>query len=139
MAVGWNSSCQFFIGLTRTCATSCLTEVSSAPLSIIGGGQFDVEQRLGCLCCPLIGNKKRLNQFREYPKMVIFYIHALQLFRDSHRESDSCKNFNSAYEQFVRDVFYSKSINWDAHKHGIFADPDFDYKAFLEDYFKIKL
>lgn len=102
-------------------------------------GQLDVEQRLGCLCCPLKGKKKRLNQFREYPKMVVFYLHALQIFRDTHPESVSCKNFKSAYEQFVRDVFYSKSINWEVHKSGILAVQNFDYKAFLEEYFKIKL
>lgn len=102
-------------------------------------GRIDVEQRLGCLCCPLKGNKKRLSQFREYPKMVVFYLHALQKFRDTHPVSDSCKNFESAYEQFVRDVFYSNSINWNVHKNGIFADQNFDYKAFLEDYFKIEL
>ncbi len=113
--------------------------IKCAPLYYDKDGTFHVERRLGCLCCPLKSTKKRIRAFKEHPKMVVFYCHALTIFRDTHPNVIQCKLYKNTYEQFVRDVFYPKEKDWKIHKNGIFADADFDYKAFLEDYFKIKL
>lgn len=102
-------------------------------------GNFHVEKRLGCLCCPMKSTKKRISDFKAHPKMVVFYIHALQIYRDNHPNVIQCKIHKTAYEQFVHDVFYPGSRDWEAHKQGLFSNEDFDYKAFLEDYFKVKL
>lgn len=113
--------------------------IKCAPVYYDEKGKFHVERRLGCLCCPLQSQKKRLADFKAHPKMVVFYIHALQIYRDNHPDVSACIDHKTASEQFVHDVFYPGSREWDVHKNGIFADADFDYKAFLEDYFKVKL
>lgn len=102
-------------------------------------GNFHVEKRLGCLCCPLQGTKKRIRDFKAHPRMVVFYVHALVKYWESHPNVQVRKDYSSPYEHFVRDVFYPFKKDWEAHKQGLFADEEFDYKAFLEDYFNIKL
>lgn len=114
-------------------------QIKCAPVYYDESGAFHVERRLGCLCCPLQSTKKRIEDFKAHPKMVVFYIHALQIYRANHPDVSACIDHKTASEQFVHDVFYPGSREWDVHKNGIFADADFDYKAFLEDYFKVKL
>lgn len=71
--------------------------------------------------------------------MVRFYIHALRIFKQSHSELWSVKQYGSAEEMFCRDVFYKNKEDWQAHKNGIFAEKDLDYKDFLQRYFNIEL
>ena len=40
------------------------------PLYYVCGGQFDVTKRLGCVGCPLQSRKKRIQEFKENPKML---------------------------------------------------------------------
>lgn len=37
-------------------------------------GTLDLSKRVGCMCCPLQSRRKRLEEFRKYPKMLKFYI-----------------------------------------------------------------
>lgn len=37
-------------------------------------GTLDLTKRVGCMCCPLQSRRKRLEEFRKYPKMIKFYI-----------------------------------------------------------------
>ena len=37
-------------------------------------GRLDLTQRLGCLGCPLASTKKRLDEFRRYPRLVRLYL-----------------------------------------------------------------
>lgn len=113
--------------------------IKCAPVYYDEDGTFHVERRLGCLCCPLQSTKRRIRSFRESPGMVVFYIHALVKFWELHPNVQVRKDYSSPYEQFVRDVFYPVEKDWEVHKHGLFADADFDYKTFLESYFKVKL
>lgn len=114
-------------------------QIKCAPVYYDESGAFHVERRLGCLCCPLQSMKKRIEDFKAHPKMVVFYIHALQIYRANHPTAKAVLHHETACEQFVHDVFYPGSRDWAVHKCGIFAHEGFDYKAFLEDYFKIKL
>lgn len=113
--------------------------IKCAPVYYDADGTFHVERRLGCLCCPLISTKKRIRAFKEHPKMVVFYVHALERYWATHTNVQAQREHKTHYECFVHDVFYPGSREWEVHKNGIFADADFDYKAFLEDYFKVKL
>ena len=113
--------------------------IKCAPVYYDEDGEFHVERRLGCLCCPMQSTKKRIREFKAPPKMVVFYVHALKLYWDSHPNVQAHEVYKTHYEHFVRNIFYPIQKDWDAHKAGLFADADFDYKAFLEDYFKVKL
>lgn len=111
--------------------------IKCAPVYYDEAGQFHVERRLGCLCCPMQGRKKRIEDFKTHPRMVVFYIHALEKYRANHQQSQATQNHATAYEQFVHDVFYPGSRDWEQHKNGLLAE-EIDYKAFLEEYFNIK-
>lgn len=111
-------------------------------------GRFHVERRLGCMACPLASNKKRIAVFKEHPKLVRQYLRAGKKFWDSHPDCETRKNYADVYEWFVRDVFFvpkrhkGKSENskmaWKAvADFNLFGRPDF--KAFLEEYFKVNL
>lgn len=111
--------------------------IKCAPIYYDEAGKFHVERRLGCLCCPMQSRKKRIEDFIAHPRMVVFYIHALEKYREGHENCKSVIDHKTAYEQFVHDVFYPGSIEWEAHKNGLLAE-EMDYKTFLEIYFKIK-
>ena len=108
------------------------------PLYYREDGSIDPKRRLGCMCCPLAYYKKRIEYFKEYPKMVRAYIRAGQKFRDAHPDAKSVQNHPTVYQQFVRDVFFERQKAFEQATGGGMFD-DIDYKQFLEDYFKIKL
>lgn len=101
-------------------------------------GSFHVERRLGCMCCPMMYYKKRIEAFKQYPNMVKGYLKAGQKFRDKHPDTKTAKKYSNVYEHFMRNVFFDSPKAWQEFKEeNLFGE--FDYKAFLEDYFHIKL
>lgn len=107
--------------------------IKVAPLYYDEKGKFIFKRRLGCLCCPLMSKKNRIESFKKNPKMVKLYLRAMKLYMNSH---DSI--YNDVYEWFVRDIFHPKEEEWQKHKNGMFNEK-IDYKKFIENYFKIKL
>ena len=89
------------------------------------------------MCCPLAYYKKRIEQFKEHPKMVRAYIRAGQKFRENHPDAKSIQTHPTIYQQFVRDLFFERQNAFEEATGGMFGDVD--YKKFLEDYFNIKL
>lgn len=71
--------------------------------------------------------------------MVKYYIKHGQVFRDNHPNCKTTKKYNNVYEWFVRDLFYQSLSDFDKTKERGLFDEKIDYKAFLEDYFKVKL
>ena len=47
-------------------------------------GNFHVERRVGCIACPLMNEKSRIEVFRKYPKLLKLYIKNFQRYMDSH-------------------------------------------------------
>lgn len=112
--------------------------IQCAPVYYDEQGQFHVERRLGCLCCPLASKKKRIEQFREYPGMVKQYVRRCRKYRETHPQSKVVSvYFQDEYEQVFRDIFCETNLDLDNYRIGIFGRTDF--KKFLEDYFDIKL
>ena len=107
------------------------------PLYYREDGTIDPKRRLGCMCCPLASNKKRIEAFKERPGMVKAYIRAEQKFRDTHPDAKTVKPYGDVYEWFVRDLFFDRQWKFEQSKGGMFDNPD--YKQFLEDYFNITL
>lgn len=100
-------------------------------------GSIDPKRRLGCMCCPLAYYKKRIEQFKQHPKMVRAYIRAGLKFRENHPTAKSIKTHPTVYQQFVRDVFFERQNAFEAQQNGLFGE--MDYKEFLEQYFNIEL
>lgn len=111
-------------------------KIKCAPIYYDSEGNFHVERRLGCMCCPLQSVGKRLESFKEHPNMVKAYARALKKFRDTHPDSKSAKNFKNEYEQLVRDFFFERNDDWELWIEGLFGRAD--CKKYLEDYFNIK-
>ena len=103
-------------------------------------GVFHPERRLGCMCCPMMYYKKRIQEFLKYPNMVKLYIHGGGEWFENHKDTKTGKKFESVYDWFVFDLFFNRDYIkfYDVVNNNIFKDK-FDCKTFLENYFKIKL
>ena len=115
------------------------------PLYYDADGVFHVERRLGCMCCPLQSQGKRLKEFERYPKMVRFYLRYGACFMRSKPNSSICSRFHDVYEWFVHDVFCSSEEEFLRRFRGgeldLFGNGshNIDCKAFLESHFGIDL
>lgn len=107
------------------------------PLYYDEKGQFHVERRLGCMCCPLAYKKHRIEEFKRYPNMVKAYIQAGQKFRDTHPDAAFTRRYDDIYDAFVRFLFFERDYDFQQQKVGIFGKND--SKQFLMDYFGVNL
>lgn len=112
--------------------------IKCAPYYYDDEGNFHVERRLGCMCCPLMYYKKRISAFKEHPGMVKAYLRADQKYRDNpkHRNAKALSRYKDVYERFYRDLFCGGNAKWEEFQK---EHPNADYKAMLEEEFSIKL
>ena len=101
--------------------------------------QFDVNQRVGCMCCPMLSFKQRIKAFQKYPNMVKFYVRNKQIFLDNHPNSIQHKLFKDACETFYADVFCKTMADFHRAKQPDLWGNTLDCKTYLEQYFNIKL
>lgn len=100
-------------------------------------GQFHPERRLGCVGCPLASVGNRLEEFKQYPSIIKVSIRSIAKYLQTHPNVKANKLFDDEYEYFARNVFNSGELkNVILNKESLFKT---DYKAALENYFKIKL
>ena len=111
--------------------------VKCHPLYYDEKGSFHPERRLGCMCCPLASNKKRIEQFKLYPNMVKFYVRNGGVYLKEHPKSPLNKRFNNEYEWFTKYLFCNNYEEFILRFDGLFGRAD--CKKFLEDFFKVKL
>lgn len=98
--------------------------IRCAPIYYDEKGNFHVERRLGCMCCPLASKNKRIAQFKKYPNMVKAYIRAGKEWMKTHQNTSSAKQYSSIYEKFVRDVFYGDDMQgWKDLNSGFLPPP----------------
>jgi len=109
------------------------------PLYYDEDGNFHVERRLGCMCCPFEGHKKRIESFKKYPNMVKFYVTNAQIYLDTHPKSKMNEYFDDAY-QWVTMAIFCDSIREFRERFGanLFSTGT-DCKKLLEQYFGIEL
>lgn len=121
-----------------------LTErgVKCHPLYYDEKGMFHSERRLGCMCCPLQSEKKRIQSFKEHPHMAKYYINAIKEYIKRHPDGKMNKKFNgNAYDWFTSQV-YCKSEKEFRKKFGatpLFKNDAIETKTFLQKEFKIEL
>ena len=120
-----------------------LTErgVKCHPLYYDEEGNFHTERRLGCMCCPLMSRRKRVESFKEHPTMVRFYINAGRKFLQTHPDCKIAKLFSNPYDWFTSQVFCDgeRQFRQQFGASPIFGNDAIDTKQFLEQQFNIKL
>lgn len=67
-------------------------------------GNFHVERRVGCIGCPLQGDKGKAD-FKKYPIMFKNWVRAYKKFFDSHPNSKTAKTFPSVYDAVYMKLF----------------------------------
>lgn len=96
-------------------------------------GQFDVTQRLGCIGCPLIYEKKRIEQFKQYPKLLRLWIKNANIYMRNH--PDNKNMFKDAFEQMYAELFFHNIKDYD--RDTLFGE--INHKEILENTFNINL
>lgn len=107
-----------------------------APVYYDENGKIDYNRRLGCLGCPLASEKKRLEEFKKYPKLVKLWIRAQEVFRETHQDNKGVKLYGDVYENFYFELFKNKARKIPLNKNSIFP---VDYKKEIEKIFDINL
>ena len=103
------------------------------------GGQFDVTKRLGCMGCPLQSRKKRIQEFKDNPKMLKAWIRAGQKYflSDKYQKGKSYFKFKNAFESMGYQLYCDNIEQFKEKTYGLFGD--FDWKEFLEKEFNVDL
>lgn len=106
-----------------------------APMYYRDDGTIDYTRRLGCIGCPLASTKKRIAEFRQYPKFLRQYLKRGAVWWNAkpRAAADKCDDIYEYFAHIIHDGVYSKCV---LNKEAMFKT---DYKKALEDYFKVKL
>ena len=109
------------------------------PLYYRGGGQFDVTKRLGCMGCPLQSRKKRIQEFKENPKLLKAWIRAGQKYfvSDKYQKGKSYFKFKDAFEPMGYQLYCDNIEQFKEKTYGLFGE--FDWKEFLQKEFNIDM
>lgn len=102
------------------------------PLYYNERGQFCVERRLGCIGCPLQGDRGKAD-YLQYPKFLKLLCQSYNKYGTTHKFMEGC------YQDIVWQIFYSNhgEQKYAQTFHGLFDAPD--PKEMLEEYFHIQL
>lgn len=109
------------------------------PLYYNDDGSFNVEQRLGCIGCPLQYKRKRINQFKQYPGFIKLYLRGGQKYWDTHPNGSRRKWFKNVYECLTMDIFCDSYEEFKQMFGPTLFDDGIDCKKFLEEQFNIEL
>ena len=103
------------------------------------GGQFDVTKRLGCVGCPLQSRKKRIQGFKDNPKMLKAWIRAGQRWyiSEKYQNGKAKHKFKDAFESMGYQLYCDNIEQFKEKTYGMFGD--FDWKEFLQKEFKIDM
>lgn len=100
-------------------------------------GQFDVSKRLGCVGCPLASRKKRIQFFKENPKMLKAWIRAGQkrYTSEKYQNGKAYFRFKDAFQAMGFTLFCENLQQFKERTYGLFGE--FDWKEFLQKEFNI--
>ena len=103
------------------------------------GGQFDVTKRLGCIGCPLQSRKKRIQEFKDNPKMLKAWIRAGQkrYTSEKYRNGKAKHKFKDAFEVMGYMLYCDNIEDFKEKTYTLFGE--FDWKEFLQNEFKIDM
>lgn len=103
------------------------------------GGQFDVTKRLGCMGCPLQSRKKRIQEFKDNPRLLKAWIRAGQkrYKSEAYQNGGAKYKFKDAFEAMGYLLFCDNMDEFKEKTYGLFGD--FDWKEFLQKEFNIDM
>lgn len=101
------------------------------------GGEFDVTKRLGCIGCPLQYRKKRIEEFKQYPKMLRLWIKNAQFWYDNHRCDNNKKKFTNAIDAMAATLLFDSYQDFISNTHTVFGTTN--WKEELERIFNVNL
>lgn len=103
------------------------------------GGQFDVTKRLGCVGCPLKSRKKRIQEFKDNPRMLKAWIRAGQkrYSTEVYQGGKTKYKFKDAFEAMGYLLYCDNMEDFKEKTYGMFGE--FDWKEFLQNEFKIDM
>lgn len=109
------------------------------PLYYDENGEFHVERRLGCIGCPLMSRKKRLEQFSQHPKFLKQWIKSLKAYRDTHPTVKvvTFYDFRDEYDQMYMELFCESYVKYLAYIEDLWGR--FPTKEFFSSHFRIDL
>lgn len=111
-------------------------KIQCHPLYYDESGRFHVSRRLGCVGCPLQGDKG-LADFKNNPRMVKAWLKAGQCWWSRPHRGLTQSRFLDVYELFTHNIFFDSFEDFRLSQKGMFGDVD--CKKFLEDFFNIEL
>lgn len=99
--------------------------IKCAPVYYDEQGKFHVERRLGCMCCPLLYYKKRIEQFKRYPGILRLYRRHGERYLRIHQHTKTGQLYGGNIDMMlVRDIFYEGNTDgWNRLVNGIFPPP----------------
>ena len=103
------------------------------------GGEFDVTKRLGCMGCPIQSRKKRIQEFKDNPKLLKAWIRAGQkrYKSEAYQNGGAKHKFKDAFEAMGYLLFCDNMDEFKERTYGMFGD--FDWKEFLQKEFNIDM
>lgn len=94
---------------------------------------IDFARRLGCIGCPLASARKRIEAYKEYPKMLRAQINAIEKFYELRPDTVGAKMWGGdAYKKMMADLFYDRNPK-EVLQEGLFDMPDAE--EFMTNYF----
>lgn len=103
------------------------------------GGQFDVTQRLGCMGCPLVSRKKRIQFFKDNPRWLKAWIRAGQkrYTSEKYQNGKAKYKFKDAFEAMGYILYYDNIQQFEERTYNLFGE--FNWKEFLQKEFNIDM
>ena len=103
------------------------------------GGQFDVTQRLGCMGCPLVSRKKRIQFFKDNPRWLKAWIRAGQkrYTSEKYQNGKAKYKFKDAFEAMGYMLYCDNMQQFEERTYNLFGE--FDWKEFLQKEFNIDM
>ena len=113
--------------------------IRCAPVYYDEVGEFHVERRLGCMCCPIKSHKNVIEDFKNHPNIIRAYLRHGKIYLDSHKDNEKlAQAYNGdQYAYFYRHFFAPTRSMFEQTKLTIFGQ--LNYKEELEAIFGIKL
>ena len=104
------------------------------------GGQFDVTKRLGCMGCPLVSRKKRIQFFKDNPRWLKAWIRAGQkrYTSEKYQNGKAKYKFKDAFEAMGYMLYCDNMEDFKEKTHSMLFG-DFDWKEFLQKEFNIDM
>ena len=102
-------------------------------------GQFDVTKRLGCMGCPLVSRKKRIQFFKDNPRWLKAWIRAGQkrYTSEAYQNGKAKFKFKDAFGVMGCLLFCDNIDEFKERTYGLFGE--FDWKEFLQKEFNIDM